>query len=304
MRHEVHTILAVRLPRRRGASLARTGEPIFQAGVHVARVHACPMGSEDGTTEDRRLARDRGWARWALQRWESFPVDRQPRPLILTGSPFRFERGFRSGEAKLAFLYGDIKAVVPLPDGLLEVLLGGEDGSRAVPGKRRWSNPLLITQESLDNAQFGTDRGRRVFPAWRLSGPEVDGVFWVLDPTVAATRWKPPEPAPPKPSDGLPHRAASATIEGDDRTLHFTFTGAPPEYAEYPAAEVIETGQALVVLPIARDIGPPGWRATVGCARTVTARLARPLGERVVVDLDASPVMVHPGTLAHQACVP
>ena len=75
-----------------------------------ARVHACPMGSEDGTAEDGRLAWDRGWARWALQRWESFPADRQPRPLVLTGPPSRFERGFRSGEAKLAFLYGDIQA--------------------------------------------------------------------------------------------------------------------------------------------------------------------------------------------------
>jgi len=253
------------------------------------------MGSEDGTTEDR-LAWDRGWARWALQRWEPFPVDRLPRPLVLTGSPFRFERGFRSGEAKLAFLYGDIRAAVPLPDGLLEVLRGGEDGPPAVPGRRRWSSPLLVTQASPDHAKFGTDRGRREFPAWRLRGPDVDGVFWVLDPAVAATRWEPPEPAPPKPSDGLPHRAVSATIDGDDRTLHVTFTGARPEYAEYPAAEVIETSQALVVLPIARDIGPPGWRATVGCARTVTARLARPLGSRVVVDLDASPVMVDPGT--------
>ena len=163
-------------------------------------------------------------------------------------------------------------------------------------GHYDWSSPLLVTQASPDHAKFGTDRGRREFPAWRLRGPDVDGVFWVLDPAVAAMRWEPPEPAPPKPSDGLPHRAVSATIDGDDRTLHVTFTGARPEYAEYPAAEVIETSQALVVLPIARDIGPPGWRATVGCARTVTARLARPLGSRVVVDLDASPVMVDPGT--------
>jgi hypothetical protein len=110
------------------------------------------MGSEDGTTEDR-LAWDRGWARWALQRWEPFPVDRLPRPLVLTGSPFRFERGFRSGEAKLAFLYGDIRAAVPLPDGLLEVLRGGEDGPPAVPGSRRWSSPLLVTQASPDHAE-------------------------------------------------------------------------------------------------------------------------------------------------------
>ena len=87
----------------------------------------------------------------------------------------------------------------------------------------------------------------------------------------------------------------SAVIDGDSLTLHFTFTGAPPADAEYPTAEVIETDQALVVLPTARNAGPPGWRSTIGCARTVVTRLTRPLGERVVIDLDASPVMV----LAH-----
>jgi hypothetical protein len=68
---------------------------------------------------------------------------------------------------------------------------------------------------ATDRAQFATDRGRREFPTWRLGGPEVDGTFWVLDPAIAATRREPPEPAPPKPFDGLPHRSRSAVIERD-----------------------------------------------------------------------------------------
>ncbi len=258
------------------------------------------MNAGSGTRDDPRLAWGRGWARWALQRWASFPVDRRPRPLVLTAPLTRFERGFRSGDAKLAFLHGDIEAAVPLPDGLLEVLRGSERGPRAAAQERRWKRPLLITQASPGQAEFATDRGRREFPAWRLGGPEVDGTFWALDPKVASGCWAPPEPAPPKPFDGLPHRSASAVIEGDGLTLHFTFTGAPPEYVEYPAAEAIETGQALVVLPVERpverDVGPSGSWLAIGCARrTVIARLTRPLGERVVIDLDASPVMV----LAH-----
>jgi hypothetical protein len=152
----------------------------------------------------------------------------------------------------------------------------------------------MITQASPDTAEFSTDRGRREFPAWRLGGPEVDGTFWALDPAIAATRWQPPEPAPPKPFDGLPHRAGSAVRDRDGWTLHFTFVGAPPEYVEYPSAEVIETRQAIVVLPLARYVGPPGpgWMPAVGYDRTVTVRLARPLGGRVLVDLDASPVTV------------
>jgi hypothetical protein len=245
-----------------------------------------------GQQQDSHRTWDRAWARWALQRWEAFPVDVRPRPLVLTAPPTRFERGFRSGDAKLAFLDGDIQATVPLPDGLLEVLRGGEPGPRAAPGQRRWKSPLLITQARPSRAEFATDRGMREFPAWRLSGPEIGGALWVLDPAVAARRWTPPEPAPPTPSGGLPHRSASAAVESHGLTLHFTFTGAPPAYTDYPATETVETGQALVVLPVPRDVGPPGPRTAIGCARTVVARLASPLGERVVVDLDASPVAV------------
>ncbi len=243
--------------------------------------------------EDPHRAWAMAWARWALQRWEAFPVGIRPRPLVLTAPPARPERGFRSGDAKLAFTYGDIEAAVPLPDGLLDVLRVGGPGPRAAPGKRRWKSPLLITQARPGRAGFATDRGMRDFPAWRLSGPEIGGALWVLDPAVASRCWAPPEPAPPKPFDGLPHRSASAEAESDGLTLHFTFTGAPPEYAEYPAAEAVETSQALVVVPTERGIGPPGWRPAVGCARTVIVRLASPLGERVVVDFDASPVTVN-----------
>ena len=81
---------------------------------------------------------------------------------------------------------------------------------------------------------------------------------------------------------------ASAVIGAGGRTLHSAFTGAPPGHAEYPSAEVPETGQALVVLPGERHPGPPGWVTAIGCGQAVTVRLARPPGERVLIDLDAS----------------
>ena len=76
--------------------------------------------------------------------------------------------------------------------------------------------------------------------------------------------------------------------------MHFTFVGASPRYFEYPSAEVLETRQAIVVLPMERYVDPPGpgWMTLEGHDRTVTVRLARPLGGRVLVDLDASPVTV------------
>ena len=213
----------------------------------------------------------------------------------MTGPLTRFERGFRSGEAKLAFIHGDIEAAVPLPDGLLGLVRGSQTGPRPMPSERRWSKPLLITHARAGTAEFATDRGRREFPAWQLGSPDIDGTFWALDPAIAARRWEPPEPGPPKPFDGLPHRSGSAVMESDGRTLRFTFVGGSPAYFDDPAAEVIETGQAIVVLPIELYTGPPGsWVAAPGCFRTVTVSLASPLSERVVIDLDASPVTVLP----------
>jgi hypothetical protein len=183
------------------------------------------------------------------------------------------------------------RVAVPLPEGLRNVLRA--NASSPLPGHRRWSRPLLITQASPDSAEFVTDRGRREFPAWRLGGPEVDGAFWALDPAIAATLWRPPEPAPPKPFDGEPHRGGSAVIEGNDRTLHFSFVGGAPALFQYPSAEVIETDQAVVVLPVERYVGPPATAVTlVGFGRTVTVSLARALRQRVIVDLDASPIPV------------
>ena len=250
------------------------------------------MSSGDQFQLADHQARGRAWARWALQRWESFPVSREPRSLVMTGPVVLFDSGFRSGEAKMAFLHGDITADAELPDGLLNVLRGGSR-QLPVPASRHWRAPLVITQARSGQTEFPTDRGRRELAAWQLSSPDVIGAFWVLDPAVAARCWSPPEPAPPRPSEGQPHRAVAATIDHNGQTLNFTFIGGKPEYVQYPAAEVLETDQAVAVLPVARDTGPPGWRTAEGYTRTITARLACELGQRVLTDLDASPVPVN-----------
>jgi hypothetical protein len=227
----------------------------------------------------------------ALRRWETFPVDSAPRPLILTAPPIRFEGRFLSEQAKLAFTYGDIRTSVPLPDGLMAIL--GESEAELLPaaGKRRWKKPMRITQAHLDKAEFATDRGIRELPAWRLTGPEVSGALWVLDPGPASHRWLPPKltalPGPPRRSP------ASAVIENDDLTLHYTFTGSPQ--VEYPTTETIESSRALIILPVTRrtrGVTSAVWQTALGVQRTTTAKLASALGNRVLINLDASPVMV------------
>jgi hypothetical protein len=55
----------------------------------------------------------------------------------------------------------------------------------------------------------------------------------------------------------------------------------------------VESDHAVAVVPVEKDLLPPGTpRVAVGHRRTVEAHLARPLGARVLVDLDSSPCEV------------
>jgi hypothetical protein len=238
---------------------------------------------------DRRLEAEREWAKWALEQWSGFPVDAHPRPLVFVGPTARPEGGFHSGAAKLAFHRGDIAAMIPIPDDVLRSLK--PRGPLQAP-LRPNDVPLRVTDAVKLHAEFLTDRGRRSLPAWRLRAEDAIGPIWALAPEVE--RWSRPDP-PTRvaPLSGSPHRAGEGWIEADGVTLHFHFSGDPSSVTEYPSAEVIETSEAVTVLPVARDIGPPGWRALPGQGREVVAKLARPLVGRVLVDLDASPVVVH-----------
>ena len=72
----------VRLLRRRVwvSNRRRCDAEVVEECLHA--VHA-RFVSEDGLAgEDRRLARDRARAGWALSRWQSFPAGQQPWPLV------------------------------------------------------------------------------------------------------------------------------------------------------------------------------------------------------------------------------
>jgi len=246
------------------------------------------LGAPWQRSQDRRLEEEREWARWALEQWSGFPVEREPRPLVLVGSIARPEGGFHTGAAKLAFIRGDIETTVPIPD---EVLHSLRQRGSAGPPHRPDARSLRVTEAVRAYAEFLTDRGSRRLPAWRLHAEEAIGPIWVLAPDVE--RWSRPDPPTrAAPFPGSPHRAVGADAEPDGMTLHFSFVGGPPLVTEYPSAEVIETREAVAVLPVTRDIGPPGPRALPGHRREVVAKLAEPLGGRVLVDLDSSPVIV------------
>jgi hypothetical protein len=166
--------------------------------------------------------RQQALASWALSRWSDFPVAAKLRPWVFVGPVVSPDGGFRTGDAKLSFMKGDVITTPSIPDDVLK-LLRAERHEVNGPSE---SPPLVISGVMRSEADFSTDRGRVRLSAWGLTGSGINGRIWVLDPEVEAQRWKPTEPSPPAPSlarGGL--WSFSSWHENDGRTLHYEFTG-------------------------------------------------------------------------------
>jgi hypothetical protein len=244
---------------------------------------------------DRRFAEGLVWARWAVARWDAFPAEHQPRPLVLVGERAFVEQGFATGEAKLAFIQGHVESAVPVPTAVLARLV-----RRVGTGRSESAGPpLVITEAAPAQTEFVTDRGRRLLPAWRLTAIDALGPIWVLDPDLAPGEWQPAEPpAIPRPTLQTPPFDPGRYVEAGpgDATLTLHFMGALPEYERYRAAEVIESAKAVAIVPKAEDIGPPGARILPGYGHQVTVKLASPIGPRVFVDLHGHARQVLPAS--------
>lgn len=267
-------------------SLDRVGQ-LGSAGIWLRSYLVFVQSQDPGAV---RLVQQRAMARWAVERWADFPVDEDPRPLVFTGPVVLPERGFRTGEAKIAFLRGKIEVQGPVPDKVLATLCDAGSLERH-PGPV--VGPLVLTGAKKSEMKFSTDRGPRVLPAWSFEGDELLGVLLVLDPEVVAMQWRPVEPPlQPAPTPRHFHRSFRSQIEPDDYTLHFEFTGSPPEWVDYPSSEVTESDHAVAVIPVELDHGPPGPRIAIGYRREVVVPLRQRFGNRVLVNLDAKPVSV------------
>ena len=222
---------------------------------------------------------DVAWADWAVQRWAGFPVDRVPRPLVLLGETAHPRNGFRSQRAKRAYSHGWIETRVPLPDELLDMLGRAGDRPDGEP-------PIVITASRRCPVEQPTDRGRRSLPGWELQTPDTRGPIVVLDPEVAAGAWAPAEPLPPRPDGRDPPGdpfSPRADLAGDGRTLTVSYMAGSGE--RHRIAEVVESRQAVAVVPRREDTGAAGPRTLVGYRRRLTVALNAPLGNRVLVDL-------------------
>jgi hypothetical protein len=202
------------------------------------------------------------------------------------------ERGFKTGAAKIAFLQRRFEASVALPDPVLAALTRGGDAV----GLNRDEPALVITEATLAETEFPTDRGRQLLPAWRLTAIDALGPIWVLEPDLSESEWQPAGSATavPLPELRQPRHGSAGHIEAEpnDATVTLFFMAALPEYERYPEAEVIESTKALAIAPRAQDIGQSGARRLPSGGHQITVQLRSPIGARVVVDLHGHAVQV------------
>ena len=231
-------------------------------------------------------------AQRAVARWTDFPVSVEPRPLVLLHGPVQIERGFSSGSAKVAFGLGQVEADEGIP---AEVL-------RSLRVPRVWTpNPpdarLRVSAAVRGEVDFATDRGVQALPAWRVDAVDALRPIWVLTERLQSRCWAPPAPVSAEPLG--PHILSSGTIGPDGRDVVVTFVGGKEQLFRYDV-EVVQAPTAVSVVPLRRptDALSAGAFVTLeGHARTVAVRLEGPLGARVLVNLDGTPVPVTPASL-------
>jgi len=217
-------------------------------------------------------------ARRGLQAWAGFPADRQPR----AADPAQLSRAARElprWKTKLAFHHGLIEAVPRLPC--------PAPAGAAQPAATLEGSPVLLTSATAGDRDFATDRGRQTLPAWCVWAQDVPEPIWSSTPPSSASPWQPPG----QEFHGW-HRH-EALLEADGRTLTLSFTGSPASFTSYPGARVLESGNAVAVIPISQEL-VTGWRAG-GRSNPAGCRHSRPTARhRVLLDGTGSPVMVTP----------
>jgi hypothetical protein len=237
-----------------------------------------------------------GDARKILADWRSFPVDDNPRPLVLTG-PFILDPRELPGDYKETYQNGRVDLATPVPAS--PPTAGGYPVISAQAALDRFrqvyqvydveniegDSPaprLRIVAAVLGRASFETDRGPKALPAWRFSFDRVEAPAWVL----AVDRkylWRSTATEP----------ELHAGVSSDGRSVTYHFTGSLVACVPDYAGDAVESRTAVVVRirEVTVDSSDGGCPA-IGVRRTVTVRLADPLGARVLLTSAGSVVPV------------
>jgi hypothetical protein len=256
----------------------------------------------------------RGPTEEALTPWRDFPVSAKPRPVIIIGEVPTVE-GFTTGEAKMGAMQGSylLGTVLPktvpatvevmLPDGPAELpVIDAVQAWEAIRTAPRTTQidpsvpPLKVTKVELGTAQFWTDRGQVLLPAWNVT--VVDGLGPISWPALRPDMfWK-------LGAIPYPYAGYDSTVSADGCSLSVAMVGQPRIYPGeriiHIEAAVLEGETAVAVGPRAIDTGrvepgefQPNRPRMLGLRidRYVVS-LTRPLGARVVVDPNGTPIPV------------
>jgi hypothetical protein len=239
--------------------------------------------------------------RVALRAWATFPVNASPRQLVLTTDPVSAPaRGFRTDDAKEAFLSGAFIASGTLPSGpqhaagypvltATQALAVMRAEGTPAGGAPRPPNPLVITGIRFGTSSFGTDRGTRLLPAWLFSFEGVQDPAAVL--AVA------PSSRFPAPAASTGMASVGVRLSPDGRSVTIRFVGAAagrgPCTADYTVDQLAsDTAVAVKVRETARR---DGLCDLVGHLRQLDILLGSPLRDRVLVDAATKgPVAIAP----------
>ena len=209
--------------------------------------------------------------RAVLNLWRDFPVSARRRPLVLTGETVVVIGGLPADEVTQALTTGCVGAGQAVPEEVVRALARGR---RPAPASHRRAR---ITGAHRATAVFETDRGPSRLSAWHVRIGGADGYVAVLDPALARDAFG------PWGLDGATGTDMRAWRGEDDRGIVLQFLGSPAQFTDYPRAVALEsaTAVALVPVPVERLSGD---RPLYAQTREVAARLAEPLGARVLVD--------------------
>lgn len=214
-----------------------------------------------------------------VARWEAFPVQAEPRAVVLLDKPVRVEGVFTGAEFELAWSQGLIRPDPSLPSGLVSLLSDGTGGAR--------DSVLTIAEATSTTAAFRCDRGPRDLPAYRLSVTGLRGFCIALAPELAC--WWPADDAERQRRVG-----GVATVDDDDTTVHVqVLAGAPTPTGRLRFHEY----ETFVVARMATDApaAPTGnARRARFASGGATGRLTEPLGARVLLSTSGEPLVVTP----------
>lgn len=241
----------------------------------------------------------------ALDAWASFPVERSPRPIVLTSDPVTAPAsGFPSTSSKEAFARGSFVEPSALPEapasaggypviGALDAFgVMRDEGSPPGGGPASPIEPLSINRIEFGSSTFSTDRGVLNLPAWMFF---FDGL-----PEPAAVLAVAPEARFDTPAESRHRLSLDASVEPDDRTVTVRFVGeregTGPCTADYTIDHAeSSTGVAIRVLEHPHPPNEGVACTALGYMRQATIRLEEPIGSRVLIDATTkAPIRTQP----------